>query len=363
MPGVADSMSKLGVSKFDGSSIDIGKPYQDIPTLGLEGHRNNSKMRANRIMELVDVTGKTLLDLGCNVGSISGELARNGAKVTGIDHDADSIAVAASLYQDITFKVATIDLDFIKNLPRFNIIVWTSQFNWLAKQKGLDHALDCLWEIGKHCDTLVFETAGKGDGSAPLDIAQEGIFELLAKNSIFREIRNTGQWNDTWFPRDVFVLSKPLVTHLGFHSIVIPGVRGQIYKAFAHTDYALELKARTAMFLRALGGSVFPHLVKEDEISITMEWCGPRAVFISNLDVSNLSTTLKINGITHRDITPDNVVFNGRNAILLDPAYACYDGEITRVSHDLGGKFKCPHGFNDEYSLQKTQEYLLRNGR
>lgn len=353
----------LGKSGAEGSSRAAGTPYQNIPSLpNVKAHRSNCEVRASAIYEMVDLDGKTVLDLACNVGTISGLLAQRGAKVRGVDHDEDSINLAREVNKgvDATFDVETIDLEFIESLPHYDVIVWLSQFNWLVKQKGLEHALDCLWEIGKHCDTLIFETAGRNDGSAPIDFFQEEILRLLCRNTIFTDIRDLGQWNDLWTPRNVFLCRKPLVEHKGFFSRVWPGIRGEVIKKFEGHEYGIQLKERGALFLRALEKThIAPRLIVEQAELLVMSWAGPQATFLPEKDVLQIMGGLNSLGITHRDITPDNLRFDGEKIVLIDYSFAVFPGEVTNVSKDLGGKYKCPHGFNDEYSMRKIQQELL----
>lgn len=360
---VKELIKRLGVRRFEGSSVSPGVPYQNIPGVSETAHRVGSDTRSFRINELIELQDKTVLDLGCNVGSISGALSKFGAKVTGIDHDEDSIAVAQAVHTDCGFSVGKIDLDFIKSLPHYDVIVWLSQFNWLVRQKGAEHALDCLWEIGKHCDTLVFETAGRDDGMAPIDCGQEEVYALLARNTIFTDITDCGQWDDDWTPRNVFVCKRPLQKKEGFFADVFPGVRGQVIKKFKNHVYGLQLKERGAMFLKLLASQPnFPRLISESPDSFIMSWEGPSARFIPDQDVYNILTALRSFKVTHRDVQPENLVFNGSSVVLIDFSFAVFPREITRVPKDLGGIFKCPVGFNDEYSFKKVQQHLMDKG-
>jgi len=362
--GIEDLIARLGTNKAEGSSMAPGVPYQNIPGVPIMAHREHSEVRAATIAEMVPVSGKTILDLGCNVGTISGYLSLLGAEVTGLDHDEHSIAVAKEVHAkngNANFDVATIDLDLIKSLPHFDIIVWLSQFNWLAKQRGLEYALECLWEIGKHCDTLVFETAGRGDGQASLDYSQEEILNLLCKNTIFRDIQDRGQWNDLWTPRNVFVCQRPLIKHEGFFAETYPGEIGTVLKVYKEWEYSKQTKDRYAMFLKILSPfGVVPQIKAETADTILMSWEGPQARFLPERDLTKILHVLKKADITHRDITPENLTFNGEGIMLLDFSFAVFPNEVTMVSKDLGGKYKCPHGFNDEYSLRKIQQELLR---
>ena len=104
----------------------------------------------------------------------------------------------------------------------------------------------------------------------------------------------------------------------------------------------------------------FSKFLQADNNSIVFSWEGPRARFVSDYSIKSILDTLQsLGNIKHRDITPDNLVFNGDAVILLDFSFACFPNEITRISQDLGGRYKCPSGFNDEYSLRKVQQELL----
>mgnify|MGYP001604824344 CR=1 FL=1 len=362
MIATADVIAQLGTNKKPGSSAMPGVPYQNIRGLKTTCARDLSEVRANRIAELVTVAGKSVLDLGCNVGTISARLYELGALVAGVDYDDISIDVARQYNPGPSYEVAEINLENIRALGHVDVIVWLSQFNWLVKQRGMDYALDCLWEIGRHCDTLVFESAGVDDGGAPIGYRQDQMLGLLCKNTIFRDIRDHGQWNDHWTPRNVFVCRDPLVRHEGFFAVTDTGEqRGCVVKTFQAHQYATELKQRSAMFLRRLDPSpYFPRFIEEGENSITMSWEGPRATFIPETDMQGILRRLRDSGgITHRDIRPDNLLYNGANTVLVDFAMATFPGEVTNTSHDLGGEYRWPHGFNDEYSLLKSIQKLM----
>ena len=151
-----DSIANLGKNKKPGSSVVGGVPYQNIFSLDIPSARSSTEKRADRIMELVNVRGKSVLDLGCNVGTMSYRFSQNGAIVTGVDYDDASLDVANIVYPHVKFVNQDINIEFIKSLPYYDVIVWVSQFMWMVKQYGIDYALDCLWEIGRHCNTLVF---------------------------------------------------------------------------------------------------------------------------------------------------------------------------------------------------------------
>lgn len=91
-------------------SKNKGIPYQSIYTPGsilvLEGRRNDIVDRRNMI-DIEDITGKTILDMGCNYGN-SLLLMGNAKKRIGIDKEADiltsAIRVATIFRQKIDFR-------------------------------------------------------------------------------------------------------------------------------------------------------------------------------------------------------------------------------------------------------------------
>ena len=355
-------ISKLGEEKKDGSSISLGVPYQNIPRLSISGHRSFSDGRARLIMERVDMTDKTVADLGCSVGTMSAEFGKKAASVVGYDHDEIAIKVATSLYNsNVHFETSALTLEFLDAMPPVDVVVWTSQFMWMVKQHGFDYALDFLWKLSTKCKTLVFETAGKDDGSAPLDLFQEDVIELLIKNTIFQKVVDHGPWNDGWFPRNMFVCSEPMTAHDGEWSNVKLPSRRIVVKEFKKKQFSLELREREARFLRTLNGDPhFPKFHGEDGDSLYMEYAGPRAAWLPEGDIKAICLALHNRGIVHRDIRPENVLWNGNNVVLVDFSFATMGKEITNYHYDLGGKYKCPYGFNDEYSLRKIQAELIK---
>ena len=355
-------MIAVGLKKYDGSSVSEGTTYQDIPSRpDIPFHRGRSEQRAERICELVDVKGKTVLDLGCSVGTMSNVFKSHGADVIGVDHDADSIELAKSVYPNVKFDNRDIDMVYIDSLPRYDVVIWTSQFMWMAKQHGMDYALECLWKLSTKCDVLVFESAGVNDGDAPTDIRQEGYFKLLCQNTCFQDITDHGPWNDGWTPRNVFVCRDPFNGHEGQWSKVELSGHGKVKKIFKDNPFSRELKKREYEAIEMLrGGTHYPIVIHSDENSITMTWRGIKAKWISEFDLIEIVSELDDNKIIHRDIKPDHILWDGDNLTLIDFSFSTIGKEVTNYHYDLGGTYKCPYGFNDEYSLRKIQSELIR---
>ena len=344
--------------------MEQGTTYQDIPGVDCKFHRGGSELRAGRILELIDFSGKTVIDLGCSVGSISGIVAKHSKSVLGIDHDPDSIELARSLY-NCEFMESNIDIDLIRSLPKVDVIIWISQFMWMVKQYGMEYALDCLFEVSKKCDYLIFETAGKEDGSAPIDYKQSEIINLLIKNTEFNNIHDYGPWNDYWTIRNVFLLWKcPINIEPKISSIEF------IKRGVVRKKYKLELSPiievlfqREVKFLKSLSWSdYFPKVIDVGKDYIDMSNEGILAKWIPDNDTKEIISALKKEKILHRDIGVGNVLWNGKNCVLIDFTFSIYDNENNDInySYDLGLNYKCPYGYNDEYSIKKLQSELLR---
>ena len=350
----------------EGSATIEGYTYQNIIGADTPCHRDRSDFRGVRVTEVVDVKNKNILDLGCNIGTMSQEMLNMGANsVVGVDYDSEAIGTGRKHYPEVTFMESDINIDLIKRMPHKDIVVWTSQFMWMVKQHGWDYAKETLRLISTKCDVLVFETAGADDGSAPLDIMQTDVMKLLIQNTTFQDIVDTGPWTDAlenWNARNVFVCKKPFKIHHSSLSLVTikDGVVTKDYRiSRCKPDFTKEVRDRETMFLKRLQGwQHVPMLIEEDEWSFKMSYEGMRVKWIPDNQFNDILHMLRSNNITHRDIKPDNLLWNGDNVVLIDWSWAIFDGETTNYSHDLGGNYKCPLGFNDEYSLRRVQREI-----
>ena len=115
-----------------------------------------------------DLTGKTVLDIGCNGGFYAMEMKRRGAdRVVGIDFDADYLAqarFAAEIEQlDIEFhELSVYDVGALGE--RFDIVFFIGVFYHLR------HPLLALDLIHEHVarDLLIFQSMQRGDPAMPV---------------------------------------------------------------------------------------------------------------------------------------------------------------------------------------------------
>ncbi len=105
----------------------------------------------------------SILDIGCNIGYFSFQLAEQGHFVYGLEAD-DLYALACKAIKDrnkinnVVFIKQYIDHDFAKNLPSYDVIVNLSVFHHWVKVYGLEQATDMMRLMANKCSCMVFET-------------------------------------------------------------------------------------------------------------------------------------------------------------------------------------------------------------
>ena len=147
----------------------LGDWFQNIDLKGVKtapnhflGDYPSLKWREFQDAIPVDLTGKTVLDIGCNAGFYSLEMKRRGAaRVVGIDSDPDYLAQArfAAEVNEAAIEFRELDVYRVAELgERFDIVLF------MGVMYHLRHpllALDLLWEhvVG---DILVFQSLMRG---------------------------------------------------------------------------------------------------------------------------------------------------------------------------------------------------------
>jgi tRNA (mo5U34)-methyltransferase len=153
-----------------------------------------------------DLTGKTVLDIGCNGGFYSIEMKRRGAdRVLGIDCDERYLAQAR-----FAAEVSDADVEFRK-LSVYDVATLRERFDVVLFMGVLYHlrhpllALDLLHEHATR-DLLVFQSMLRGSERA-LDLARDypitetGIFDDPAYPKLhFVEQKYSGDQTNWWIP-------------------------------------------------------------------------------------------------------------------------------------------------------------------
>lgn len=121
-----------------------------------------------------DMTGRTVLDIGCNAGFYTFKLAERGARVTGIDHDGHYLKQARWAATVLGHDVELLQMDAydVLNLGRrFDFVIFMGVLYHLRYPLlGLDRVREVVRE------RLVFQTLVRGS-SEPMHVEEDYPFE------------------------------------------------------------------------------------------------------------------------------------------------------------------------------------------
>ena len=168
-----------------------------------------------------DLSGKTVLDIGCNAGFYSMEMKRRGAaRVLAVDHDEDYLAQARFAAEveglDIEFQQLSV-YDVGRLGERFDVVFFIGVFYHLR------HPLLALDLIHEHVagDLLVFQSLQRGSGAimplaADYEFSQTAIFDEPGYPKMhFIEHSYSHDNTNWWAPNRA--CSAALLRSAGFH--------------------------------------------------------------------------------------------------------------------------------------------------
>ena len=152
-----------------------------------------------------DLTGKSVLDIGCNAGFYAFEMKRRGAsRVVGIDTDTRYLAQAqlASEVLGREIELRQLDVYSVAQLgERFDLVIF------MGVLYHLRHPLLALDVLHDHVtrDMLLFQSMLRGPEPVPVDpdypFARIDIFERPGHPAMyFVENRYAGDWTNWWIP-------------------------------------------------------------------------------------------------------------------------------------------------------------------
>ncbi len=187
-----------------------------VETLGTHPYYGDFPARKwNKIAPLLpaDMTGLTALDIGCNAGFYSFELARRGARVTALDVDEHYLKQARwaadklGLVDRVTFRQGQV-YDLAREIQPFDVVLFLGVFYHLRYPQL---ALDIVCGLTrKH---LVFQTLtmpGEDVFSAPEDVDIADRSPLVAPGwpaMAFIENKLAGDPTNWWAPNHAAVLA------------------------------------------------------------------------------------------------------------------------------------------------------------
>ncbi|HJT89758.1 MAG TPA: TIGR04290 family methyltransferase [Bryobacteraceae bacterium] len=192
---------------------ELGKWFQNLNLGGVQtapdhflGDYPSCKWRLFEHAIPADLTGKTVLDIGCNAGFYSLEMKRRGAaRVVGIDSDPEYLAQArfAAEVNDASIEFIQLDVYDIASLrEKFDLVLFMGVLYHLRHPLL---ALDLLYEHAVK-DLLVFQSLMRGSSRvAPVEpdypFPETAIFEDPGFPAMyFIEHRFSHDPTNWWFP-------------------------------------------------------------------------------------------------------------------------------------------------------------------
>jgi tRNA (mo5U34)-methyltransferase len=206
----------------------LGPWFHNIDLLGVQtapghflGDYPSLKWRNFERALPVDLSGKSVLDIGCNGGFYSIEMKKRGAaRVVGIDHDEQYLRQAR-----FAARILDFDIEFRK-LSVYKVAELREQYDLVLFMGVFYHlrhpllALDLLYEhVAK--DLLVFQSLQRGSDEVErleqdYPFTEQAIFNQPGYPKLhFVEDRYSNDPTNWWFPN--LACSEALLRSAGFH--------------------------------------------------------------------------------------------------------------------------------------------------
>jgi tRNA (mo5U34)-methyltransferase len=173
-----------------------------------------------------DLSGKSVLDIGCNAGFYSLEMKRRGAnRVLGVDFDEQYLAqarfAAEVLGADVEFRQLSV-YDVAELGERFDVVIF------MGVLYHLRHPLLALDLIHEHVanDLLIFQTMQRGSNEAGPVAEDYGFWQTDQferpdyPRMHFIEHKYTGDWTNWWIPNRA--CSEAMLRSAGFEVVAHP---------------------------------------------------------------------------------------------------------------------------------------------
>ncbi len=193
-----------------------------------------------------DLTGKSVLDIGCNAGFYSFEMKRRGAaRVVGIDTDPRYLAqarLAAEVYGYRDIQWRQMDVYSVGLLHEtFDLVIF------MGVLYHLRHPLLALDRLHDHvvADRLLFQSMLRGPSTTPAvaedyPFEETSVFERPGHPAMyFVEKRYAGDWTNWWIPNRAGV--EAMLRSAGF--VIETRAEDEVYVCRLGTSRAVESDA------------------------------------------------------------------------------------------------------------------------
>jgi hypothetical protein len=150
-----------------GRIVDI---YQPLPWLGIDkAQRYDSTLqRWHAIAGELDGSTGCALDIGCNLGFFTFQMARRGFFCLGIEGDAllyhiCNLIKEVGEFDNTVFTRAMVDEQFSKTLPTVDVTLFLSVFHHIVRTSGMDKASRLMVELMRKTRQIMFFETGQSN--------------------------------------------------------------------------------------------------------------------------------------------------------------------------------------------------------
>jgi trans-aconitate methyltransferase len=113
----------------------MASPAPWNPTLYDDRAAFVSELASDLVVWLRPNAGERILDLGCGTGTLTAEIARRGALVTGVDSSPEMIAAAREKYSELAFEVA--DGQTLAYTEEFEAVFSNAALHWMPRAEDV----------------------------------------------------------------------------------------------------------------------------------------------------------------------------------------------------------------------------------
>jgi len=349
---------------YPGSSTKKAFFYHELPFddgKQFRACREGGRERLDLLLLNEDFRGKRVLDLGCNVGFFSSNIAKYAKEVVGIDHDEVAISKAKEIaakheIKNINFICGKITSELLDDLGKFDVVLALAVLPWI--KKNTSDATPIWHKIFAHPAVYV-ELMYRGDGLAGMENIKndDEAKNLLEKFSpLVHSVGRSQGWGNRTIWRCLQNFGDFSKINSGFQSQIeaadrfIKKYKGGVYNYDPQKEFAALKKIEKEAI------APLPIQLAENYLIMTRLQGKPLDFSFSRTkcreEFKRILKVLNKNKIIHRDIRPDNLFVGADGHIyLLDFGWAIVDNNWYPAPPTLGGMYQVKD-FDNKKSLE-----------
>lgn len=144
--------------------------YQPVPCVGIwKAQRDDSTLKRWRAIEseLGGIEGSAL-DVGCNTGFFTFQMARRGLFCLGVESEGLPYHICNLIkevgeFSNTAFIRATVDENFCRILPTVDVTLFLSVFHHVVRESGLEKATDLMNTLMERTRSVLFFESGQSN--------------------------------------------------------------------------------------------------------------------------------------------------------------------------------------------------------